>query len=291
MKFNKKLIGTFAALVILSTLILTACKKGSNSSSLSGTQQLSVFLTDNPSPYDSVFIDIKYVEVKLDTSASHMHDDHFGDEDNNRNNDHKHMDQYGIWDTLNIVPGTYDVSKLRNGLDTLLGTGNIKGTIRKIRITLGSNNSLKVADVSYPLSLFPGFNNYLYVKINDRHHHEDGAGQTSLWIDFDISRSIVFANGQYYLRPVLRPFCDNNFARISGQVLPADANPLVTVYNATDTANAIPRADGDFKIRGLNPGTYNVLFKGSNGYRDTTIMNVDLQIGIEKHIPTITLTK
>lgn len=278
-------------IVILSALIVTACKKESSSTSLAGTQKLSVYLTDDPSQYDSVFIDIKYVEVKIDTSESHKHNDQFGDNDNDRDDDHHDRDQFGKWDTLSFTPGIYNISKLRNGIDTLLGTANINGTIRKIRITLGSNNSLKIAGVNYPLNLFPGINNYLYVKINNRHHHEAVSGQTALWIDFDISRSIVYANGQYYLKPVLRPFCDNNFARIKGKVLPAAATPLVTVYNATDTANALPREDGDFKIRGLKEGTYNIVFKGYKGYRDTTILNVQLKNGDEKIIPTVTLIK
>jgi hypothetical protein len=262
----------------------------SPSTSSTGTQKLSLYLTDDPAVYDSVFIDVKYVEVKLDTSDAHKNDDHFGDNDNDRDNDHHDKDAFGKWDTLTTTAGIYNVSKLRNGIDTLIGSANINGTIRKIRITLGNNNSLTLGGVSYPLNLLPGVDNYLYVKINNNHHH-DAPGQTALWIDFDISRSVVYANGLYYLKPVLRPFCDNNFARISGKVLPAAATPLVTVYNSTDTANGVPREDGDFKIRGLKEGTYSILFKGSNGYRDTTLLNVQLKNGEEKIIPTITLIK
>jgi major membrane immunogen (membrane-anchored lipoprotein) len=289
---TKKIFLSIGMMVLLGALLITGCKKDtSGSSNPAGTQKLSVYLTDDPSIYDSVFIDIKYVEAKIDTSTMHKHDDHFGDNDNDRDDDHKGHDEFGQWDTLSIVPGIYNVSKLKNGIDTLLGTANINGTIRKIRITLGTSNSLNIAGVSYPLNLFPGVNSYLYVKINDRHHNTVATDQTALWVDFDISRSIVSIGGLYYLRPVLRPFCDNNFARISGKVLPLAATPLVTVYNATDTANAIPHLDGNFKIRGLKDGTYNVLYKGYNGYKDTTITGIQLQIGVEKVLPTVTLTK
>lgn len=291
MKFNKKLLRTLGLVSFLSAVLITACKKDDSAAMPATSQRLSLYLTDDPSPYDSVLIDIKYVEVKLDTSDHHKRDDHFGDNDNDRDDDHKGRDEFGNWDTLQITPGMYNVSKLKNGIDTLLGTVTINGTIRKIRITLGTNNSLRMAGVVYPLNLLPGTNNYLYVKINGLHHHEAVFGQTSLWIDFDISRSIVSRAGQYYLRPVLRPFCDNNFARVKGNVLPAEAAPLVTVYNATDTANAIPHPNGEFKIRGLKEGTYSVLFKGSNGYRDTTLLNVQLLKGVEKIIPPVILTK
>jgi Domain of unknown function (DUF4382) len=291
MKFNKKLLRSLGLVSFFFAVFITACKKDDSSAMPAASQRLSLYLTDDPSPYDSVLIDIKYVEVKLDTSDHHKRDDHFGDNDNDRDDDHKGRDEFGQWDTLQITPGMYNVSKLKNGIDTLLGTVTINGTIRKIRITLGTNNSLRMAGVVYPLNLLPGTNNYLYVKINGLHHHEAVFGQTSLWIDFDISRSIISRAGQYYLRPVLRPFCDNNFARVKGNVLPAEAAPLVMVYNATDTANAIPHPNGDFKIRGLKEGTYSILFKGSNGYRDTTLLNVELLKGVEKNIPPVILTK
>lgn len=292
MKSKKNLFGRLSVVLIVSALIVTACKKDSNpASSGAGTQKLSVYLTDDPAIYDSVLIDIKYVEVKIDTDEAHKDDDHFGDNDHDEDNDHHDKDKFGKWDTLNIAPGIYNLSTLRNGTDTLLGTASIKGTIRKIRITLGTKNSLSIGGVSYPLNLLPGLKNYLYVKINNRHHQETASGQIVLWIDFDISRSVVMANGQYYLKPVLRPFCDNNFASLKGQVLPSAATPLVTVYNATDTANGIPREDGDFKIRGLKKGTYSILFKGFNGYHDTTIINVLVKNGEEKRVPAITLSK
>jgi hypothetical protein len=292
MKLNKKLFYTLTLGTFLSATFLIACKKDSaTTSSSSGTQKLSVFLTDDPSIFDSVFIDIKYVEVKLDTSDAHKNDDHFGDYDIDHNNDHQGRDAFGKWDTLSVTPGVCNISQLRNGIDTLLGAANINGTIRKIRITLGDNNSLFFSGVSYPLNLIPGLNNYLYVKIDKEHHSDITSGQAALWIDFDISRSIVFFNGKYYLKPVLRPFCDNNFARVSGQVLPIAASPLVSVYNSTDTSNGIPRKDGDFKIRGLKAGSYSILYKGFNGYRDTTLLNVQLKKGEEKVLPVITLTK
>jgi len=291
MKFNKNLLRTFSLIAFLSGLIFTACKKEDSSVMSASSQQLSLYLTDDPSMYDSVFIDIKAVEVKVDTFENHKRDDHYGDNDNDRDDDNRNRDEYGNWDTLLINPGLYNVSRLKNGIDTLMGTVTIKGTIRKIRITLGTNSSLRIAGVSYPLNLFPGINQYLYVKINERHHQEAVFGQSSLWIDFDISRSILSRAGQYYLRPVLRPFCDKNFATIKGNVIPSDAAPLVTVYNNTDTANAIPHPNGDFKIRGLKEGVYNVLYKGSNGYRDTTLYNIQLQKNEEKILPKAVLTK
>ncbi len=292
MKSFKKIYLSVIAVIFTAAIIATGCKKdtAANNDSTVTAQKLSLYLTDDPGRFDSVYIDIKYVEVKTDTSAMHRNDDHFNDHDNDHAADHQNSDQFGKWDTLGVSAGIYNIARLKNGIDTLLGTANIKGTIRKIRLTLGTNNSVLLTGVSYPLNFTSGVNNYLYVKINEQHHHQTSTASTALWVDFDISRSIKYINGKYYLNPVLRPFCDNNFATISGKVLPAAANPIVTVFNSTDTANALPERAGNYKVRGLKAGTYNILFKGYNGYKDTTIKNLQVITGKEQIIPTVTLS-
>ena len=289
MKLFRNFYLSIIAVIFTSAIIVTGCKKDNYTDTISN-QKLSLFLTDDPGRFDSVYIDIKYVEVKTDTSIMHCKDDHFGDHDNDRDDDHQNRDQFGKWDTLGITTGIYNVSRLKNGIDTLLGTANIRGSIRKIRITLGTNNSVLFTGVKYPLNFYTGINNYLYVKINDQHHHQQNSENTALWVDFDISRSIIYLNGQYYLNPVLRPFCDNNFASLSGRVLPSAANTLVTVFNNTDTANALPEKNGYYKVRGLKAGTYNILFKGYNGYKDTTVKNIQVITGAEQIVPTVTLS-
>ena len=89
MKFNKKLLRTFSLILFLFAVLITACKKDDSAAMPAANQRLSLYLTDDPSPYDSVLIDIKYVEVKVDTSDHHKRDDHFGDNDNDRDDDHK----------------------------------------------------------------------------------------------------------------------------------------------------------------------------------------------------------
>ncbi len=81
------------------------------------------------------------------------------------------------------------------------------------------------------------------------------------------------------------------FGKIEGKVFPHDALPFVKVFNATDSASAIPENDGEYKIRGLREGMYSIKFTGSKGYRDTTISNIQVQKGRETHISNITLRK
>ena len=289
MKVSKKLLLGFGILVVSLSAVLTACQKQSVSNN-SGAKQLSVYLTDDPCQYDSVKIDIRYVEVKIDTSDEHMDDDHFGDNDDDGDDDHQHHDHFGKWDTLAFTPGIYNIMQLRNGLEALLGTLTIPhGKIRKLRLTLGTNNTIVVAGVRYPLSLYPGTNNYVYVKIHKEDEDDITPGQTAIRIDFNICESIKLIGGQYYLKPFLKPFGMNHFGKLEGKVLPGAAHAIVTARNAFDSATAIPENDGEYRIRGLRQGTYSVTFKGAAGYRDTTISNISIQNSQETHIPTITL--
>ena len=281
-----------AILFACTVLFFFSCKKNQDTGTNPQNKNLTIFLTDDPSLYDSVLIDIRYVEVKVDTMKEHEDDDHFGDADKDDDDDHLHHDNFGKWDTLSITPGVYNIAALRNGVNVILGTGNITGNVRKIRITLGTNNSVYKGGVKYPLNLYPGTNKYLYVKIHDEDEDdENNTANTSIWIDFDLSRSVIEQNGQFYLKPVLKPFSKKHFGSIQGKVFPQDAHAVVNASNSQDTGNAIPERDGEYQIQGLREGTYAVTFHSFNGYRDTTVSNVVVQRGSKVVLPNITLRK
>ena len=290
MKLTKIVFLGLAILITGLSVFIASCQKQvTGAANTNSARHLSLFLTDDPCQYDSVFIDIRFVEVKIDTTR-HMDEDEYGDHDDDGDDDHQHNDQYGKWDTLTIRPGVYNIMQLRNGIDTLLASGNIPpGSIRKIRITLGTNNSVVVAGIRHSLNLFPGTNNYVYIKIHKEHEDDVAPGQTAIWIDFNVCESIKLIGGQYYLKPFLKPFGMQHFGKIEGKVLPAAAHAFVTARNATDSATAMPEHDGEYKILGLRQGTYTVTFTGSGGYRDTTISNIQVQKGRETNINTITL--
>lgn len=288
-KVTQKITGTVLAIMALAIFII-ACNKSSTAPA--GTpKNLSVFLTDDPCQFNAVFIDIKTVEVKVDEDLNH--DGHFADNDMDKDNDNSDHDQYGKWDTLSIRAGIYNIMNFKNGIDTLLATGKIPaGRIGKIRITLGKNNSVVVSNISYPLLLSPNQNNFVYVKIEDDDLDENVGDQTSLHLDFDLCASIQERQGGYYLKPFIKAFGEEKFGRIQGSVLPEDAHSLVKIYSGKDTSNAIPNnGGGDFKVRGLKEGKYSVFYKASNGYKDTTINNVQVLKGKETQLPKITLHK
>jgi hypothetical protein len=287
MKQYFKLAFVFAVLALA-----YACNKNGSSNDVTAdavNQPVQIFLTDAPVILDAVNLDIKYVEIKLDTNAAHKHDDHYGDHDVDSLNNLLHSDAYGHWDTLQFAPKVYNIAALRNGIDQLLAAGNITGTIRKVRITLGTNNTIVDSGVTYPLIVN---SKYVYASINNNHHQRDSVKNTTLlWIDFDLFRSIRKVNNSYYLLPVLKPFSEQNFASIEGNVTPSDAKTLITVFNNTDTAYGLPNLAGYYKIRALQQGNYAVQFKSNNGYKNTTINNVQVVNGRLTKLPNIVLHK
>lgn len=279
--------------IILSTIILFySCQKEVtvNNDVPPGMNKIAVYLTDGPTDYQNVFIDIQQIAIKLDTCGHNSDPDH----------DHPGCDDHHdslssrcqFWDTLNINAGVYDLMTLRNGLDTLLASGFIlNGKIERIRITLGTNNSVVVDNVTYPLLLLNGMNS---VYVNIRREHLDFISSNSLrfYLDFDLDCSIIYNNGKYWLKPILKPFGRHSSGSIEGKIRPSHSHGLVKAYNATDTAWAWPWwEEGKFKIRGLHEGTYSLFIDGKNGYRDTTINNITVQRAQETDIGVIQLQR
>ncbi len=268
------------ALVCISIFIFNSCQKEASNidgSVPAGMNRVSVYLTDGPTDYQHVYIDIQQIAIKLDTCA------HNGDNDHNHpgcDDDHDSLavGSCQIWDTLAINPGVYDLMTLRNGLDTLLASGFVlNGKIERIKITLGTNNSVVVDSITYPLNLLNGQN---YVYVNIRREHLDFVSSNSLrfYLDFDLQKSIRYVNGQYWLKPVLKPFGRHSSGEIEGKIRPLFSHGMIKAYNSTDTAYAWPWwQNGEFKVRGLHEGTYSLFIDGILGYRDTTITGIVVQ--------------
>lgn len=280
-----------AMVVIAASFVMTACSKNTSAeANMQGKEQLSLYLTDGPGVFDKVFIDIRSVKVLVDTSKdTRKHDNE--DWDNRGANDHK-KDSSFIWEDLKIVPGVYDILKLRNGADTILANAGItKGSIRLIKIELGTNNSVVKDSVTYPLSVPPNEKGYVLIKLKGGECEEHAPGKKRLWLDFDITRSIVQKNNQFFLKPVFHFFVVNTSAIVAGKVTPKEAYPVITLYNQTDTAYALPNQEGYFKMRGLKEGNYSLYVNASNGYQDTTINNVVVKATGETSVGLITLRK
>lgn len=288
MKTIKIFLG-LASVVIVMALVFSACTK----SGINGNSSVAVFLTDGPGDFDAVNIDIQKVEVKVDKDEKHKRDDNRNGLDDDKDDHLKRKDDFGEWIDLNFTPKIIDVLSLRNGIETQLGTANIDaGTVRKIRITLGTKNNVVKGGVTYDLLMDSQTSNFLYIKLFDNHRERGNRNDVKVWVDFDIASSIVEANGKFYLKPVLRPFCNANFGEIEGKVLPLDAKAVVRVSNGNGfNAVALPSREGEFKVRGLTDGTYTVTIEGIAPYAKKIITNVVVKKGEDTKIGTITLVK
>jgi hypothetical protein len=249
-------------------LILAACRK--SGSSESGNATLEVRLTDDPSPYDAVNIDVQKVEVNVsfDTGTSKG------------------------WQTLPLLrPGVYNLLNFRNGIDTVLASMSFPaGTISQMRLTLGSNNSVVVNGQSYPLKTPSAQQSGLKFNI---HATLTPGIVYRLWIDFNAGSSIVTTgNGGFILKPVIRTYAQAIGGSIKGNVLPGAAKPEVLAIQGTDTLMALPdSATGYYFFGGVSAGSWNLWMHAiDTTYNDTTI-TVSVSTGVVTNAPAVTLHK
>ncbi len=210
------------------------CKKDTPS-----TTVVEVRLIDAPGDYQEVNIDIQGVEVNSSTSSSDG------------------------WKAVPVTAGVYNLLKLTNGLDMLLGKIELpSGRLSQVRLILGANNSVKIADQSILLSTPSAQQSGLKLQVNA----DLVAGVTyRLILDFDAARSIVSTgSGKYNLKPVIKTVAEALTGSIKGIALPLDANPAIYAIIGTDTVSTtFPDATGNYLLNGLNAEHIKLLFNQS----------------------------
>lgn len=270
---NKKLLLLSAALFAATSFIMVSCKKDISTETTAtntvppGQNELKIMLTDDPSQvFDSIFIDIQRVEVRVKDSLGVEH-----------------------WDTLSIRTGLYNILNFRNGLDTLLASGFVpRGSIEKIRITLGTASYAMFNGIITPLPIPAGLN-VITVSVDDDVDHDDH-NRLRLWLDFDGHSSIEFRNGRFELRLRIGHFSHHSSGEVEGKIKPSAAFPVVIKAVAgTDTLTAIPDREGEFKIRGIRTSTAKLIITPSNGYKDSVINNILIRRGDDTDLGTIVL--
>jgi hypothetical protein len=286
-----------AATSATAVLVFFSCHKSNSSDSNpnipKGQSQVSVYMTDGPADFTRVMIDIRQVAIEIDTATKQNDSDRDDQWDDNYCGWHRTKDNSSvIWDTLNITPGVYDLLQLRNGADTLLASGlYATGKILKIRITLGSDNTVYTDSTThYPLEIF-GPHPYFTINVSRTNVDNVTNNEFKVWLDFNLGRSVFFWSGTYYLNPYFVIFNYMQSAKVEGKVLPAGAGALVTGISGKDTIYAVPFYSGQFKFTNVPTGTWSFNFKGRNGFSDTTISNIRVDSMKTVTLPTITLHK
>jgi hypothetical protein len=282
-------------LLVLTLTFLQSCEKPSKFKSqlqVDEPRKVSVFLTDGPMDLKNVFIDVQKVEIKIDNESSSSSSDDDDDDDDKDDDDHlSDSDEHGEWKTLVFEPKVIDVLKLQNGAEMLLGSIEVLKDVEKVRVTLGSNNTVvDENDVTHNLVLNNATNNLLYIKIGDDDcDKDDDTNSEEIRVDFDLSKSIQFLNGKYYLKPKLHSFSNSGYGEIEGKVLPEGIKAKVTISNGQgEPSIGYPDKKGRFKVRGLKAGTYSVLFEAA-GRTSKTVNGVEVRKGKDVELNTVTL--
>ena len=136
-----------------------------------------VMLTDAPYDAQEVNVEIKEVQVK-------------------------YSNENEAWSTLNTNASIYNLLALQNNVQAALANGNSpEGTIKELRLILGSANSIKIADQTFPLTIPSGAESGLKIKVDKKL----AASLNKLVVDFDAGLSVVKTeSGEYQLKPVLK---------------------------------------------------------------------------------------
>ena len=168
---KKRSIATVAFTLIALTGLFTACDKNDHRT------RLDIHLTDNPYNAQQVNVDIKEVRVNMKSDSSG-------------------------WQTIETVPGIYNLLELQNGIDTLIASADLPtGKLKEVRLILGSENSIMIDSIIHPLTIPSGSESGLKLKLNK----DLKAGMDELVIDFDAALSIHKIDEEnYHLKPVLK---------------------------------------------------------------------------------------
>lgn len=261
----KKIRAAWLPIFFIIGILFSSCKKDALS-------RLNVYLTDAPSAYDAVNIEVVEIQVKASSDQG---------------------ESGWIKMPMATSPVIYNLLDFRNGMETLLTSAELpSGNISQLRLILGTKNSIVVNGVTEPVELQVPSGQQTGLKFNINAYLFPGVDY-DLWIDFDAARSIIIdGTGAYKLKPVIRTFTDATSGAIKGVVLPSEANAMIEASNAVSTLHGMPDpVTGEFLIRGVPDGKWNVHIKGSNGYLDQTLNNISVSIGQQTNVGTIILTQ
>jgi hypothetical protein len=277
---------------LLISILVCSCTSFENepgNKELDTLAHIAIRLTDRPGDYKQVIIDIKEVQVNSD-------------------------EKEGGWKTLDVQAGKYDLLKLTNGLDTLLGVVDLPpGNISQLRLILGEDNyvtlkSGRTVKLQTPSAQHSG----LKVKVDTK---LEAGFEYNILLDFDAARSIVrTGGGKYKLKPVIRSIVEvlgdvqepgagpgtvpgpgpgstpgtvSPFGGIRGIVSPAASNPAIHAILGTDTVSTMVDANGRFLIGGLDGGAYKLVFDPIDGYLQEELDNVMVVAGDTTDVGTV----
>lgn len=224
----------------------------SSDNSTSGSYAYKVRMTDDPGPYSEVNVDIQSVQV---TGSNGQ--------------------------TVNLATnaGIYNLLDFANGADTLIASSTLTDSrVNQIRLILGSNNTIVLDGVTYPLSTPSAEQSGLKLLVNQTLLADI---ENNILIDFDANTSVVqTGSGTFKLKPVLRTVVTATTGNIIGSITPIGTLAVVSATSATAIVyTSSIDAEGNFRIVGLPPGNYTVVITPLLPFLPVTITDVTVTAG------------
>ncbi len=253
-------------LSVIVTFLVGCSVNNQDNDTGSGMTKFNVYLTDAPGEYEEVLIDIQEVRVHVETD-----------------------DSTGGWQDLdNVNEGVYNLLDFTNNLDTLLASEELPaGHISQMRLVLGENNQIKkdgeYHDLKTPSAQQSGLKLNIHADLEEDIDYD-------IWIDFNAEKSVVeTGNDKYILKPVIRTYTKATSGAIEGIVNPIASRPYVmAISSESDTVGTTTDSlSGYFMLKGLLAGEYTVKFEFDSVYKEKTVENVSVSLGVITDMGTV----
>ena len=245
------------SITLIGTILISCSKVNDNAGKMA---RLTIRLTDATAEYEKINIDIVGVQAII--------------------NDNK-ID-------LVALTGVYNLLDFVNGKDTIIVDQEIPaGMLSQVRLILGPDNSLLIAEDTYDLKTPSAQQSGL--KLNIHQEFVPGIAYEYI-IDFDAGKSIVkTGNGKFILKPVIKVLSEAVSGALEGVVSPVDARPLIYAISETkDTSSTFSdEITGNFMFRGLPGGTYILEFMPLVPFSDSILKDILVKTGSITRLDTL----
>lgn len=202
----------------------SSCNKEEDLNTAQG--ELVVNMTDSPGNYLNLDVEISRVEI---------------------------MNENGDWFTLNENARTYNIISLTNGEQATIASQSEldAGIYTQLRLSFGANSNLGVAAgnsvLSYDMNVESQVDIPVSIEVN-------ASNSSEILLDFHAAKSVVNNLGQYLLEPVIT-WIEDKKTGVQGS-LESEAHAAVYLENRSHSFSTYTNAEGEFLIRDVEPGTY-----------------------------------
>lgn len=233
----------------------TACKKDKDKGNT-----FKVRMTDGPGDYVQLNVQITSVDV-YSTSQG--------------------------WVNLSSQTQSVNVLSLTNGAELELANATEvqAGVYTKLRITFGGQANIVLVGGGSSVALnWTGGTHQVEIAINEQVSASSGA---NLLVDFDVAQSVMEVGGIFNFSPVISVIVDEDTG-VKGQVQGA-SYVMIKLQNSGNSYYTYANSQGQFLLRGMNPGTYTAYFTASGSLNAHEVDNVVVTQGQITSMGTINL--